>query len=96
MMEYTVRSMDEIETLKGSWTDDPCWDIEDTPGYGVWRDELLTYRIAVEAEQKAKYTAYVGAKTAALGINATLLRYIEQLEGRIEALEARVTRLEAS
>lgn len=94
-MLYTVRSMDELEELKGSWTDDPCWDIEDTPGYELWHDELLTYRKCVEAEHNAKFTAYVGAKTAALGINATLLRYIEQLEGRIEALEARVTRLEA-
>lgn len=94
MMEYTVRSMDEIETLKGQWTDDPCWDIENTPGFEAWHDELLAYSQCVEAEQKAKYTAYVGAKTAALGINATLLQYIEQLEATVKALTERVERME--
>ena len=92
-MEYTVRSMDELEALKGSWTDDPCWDIEDTPGYELWHDELLAYRESVEAEAEREETWRIGYKTAALGINATLLRYIERLESRIDELEQKIEAL---
>ncbi len=87
-LPYTVRSEEEIDTLKADWLDDPCWDIEDTRGFEVWHDELLAWRKESEAVHELEERERVGEKTAELGINATLLEYIEQLERRIAALEA--------
>ena len=38
-----TKTREEIEKLKQSWLNDPCWDIEDTEGFEEHRDELLAY-----------------------------------------------------
>jgi hypothetical protein len=86
---YTVRSLDEIIALKNDWKGDPCWDIEDTPGFEVWHDDLASWRRNYEDGLRHRESLRVGMKTAELGINATLLRYIESLERRIAQLEAK-------
>ena len=45
-----MRTRDEVEKLKEHWAKDPCWDIEDTEGFEEYREELITYRKAKEAE----------------------------------------------
>ena len=87
-LPYTVRSEEELDDLKVDWLDDPCWDIEETPGFEVWHDDLLAWRKEIEAQHALDERDRVGLKTAELGINAALLAYIEQLERRIAALEA--------
>jgi hypothetical protein len=93
-MEYSVRSLQEIEELKNSWQVDPCWDIEETPGYEVWHDELMNWRKDYEERCEWNEMQRVGAKCAELGINAKVLRYIERLEARILSLEEQVKNLE--
>lgn len=44
----------ELEQLKENWKADPVWDIEDTPTFEAYRDELKAYRLQVEAEQRRK------------------------------------------
>ncbi len=35
------RSAEEIEALKNSWCNDPNWDMEDTEGFDLHRDDLV-------------------------------------------------------
>jgi hypothetical protein len=86
-LQYTVRSLDEIQDLKCNWMEDPCWDIEDTPGFEAWHDELAAWRRNYEDGERHRETLRVGAKCAELGINAKLLQHIERLERRIMWLE---------
>lgn len=39
-----------LDELKESWKKDPCWDIEDTEGFGEFHDELLVWRKGYEQE----------------------------------------------
>lgn len=87
---YSVRSLEEIEALKAAWLKDPCWDIEDTEGFEAWHTELLLFRLDIQRDSKAFEAQRIGAKTAALGINATLLQHIEALELRIVQLERQI------
>lgn len=84
---YTVRSIEELDNLKREWSYDPCWDIEDTHGYELWHDELKCWRERHEAQMAQIEAERIGLKTAELGINAALLKYIELLELRIARLE---------
>jgi hypothetical protein len=45
------KTLEEIEKLKRDWKDDPCWDIEDTVGFEEHKEELLDFRLKVEAER---------------------------------------------
>ena len=50
-----VRSDEEIAELKHQWQSDPCWDIEETEGFELYRVELLGYSIVKEKEWAASY-----------------------------------------
>lgn len=49
-----TKTAEEIQALKDNWRKDPCWDIEDTEGFEDHKDELLAYRLEVEAEADRK------------------------------------------
>ena len=53
----TTKTREEIESLKASWSEDPCWDIEDTEGFEEHRAELLAYREKRGAEWAAETKA---------------------------------------
>lgn len=50
-----TRTPEEIEKLKANWLADPCWDIEDQPGFEAHREELLAWRKEYEAKMEAKW-----------------------------------------
>jgi hypothetical protein len=52
------KSPAEVEQLKRNWRVDPCYDIEETPGFEAHYDELLDYRRTVEAQWKADQSKY--------------------------------------
>ncbi len=43
-----VKDEEDIENLKDAWYADPCWNIEDTEGFGEHKDALLAYRAGWE------------------------------------------------
>lgn len=45
-----MKTQEEIEALKSNWIKDPCWDIEDTEGFEDHKEELLAYRLQIEAD----------------------------------------------
>lgn len=50
----TKKTQEEIDALKASWRKDPCWDIEDSDGFEEHKEELIAYRLEVEAEAERK------------------------------------------
>ena len=42
----------DLDNLKSQWLADPCWDLEDTPGYEWARDGLLAFRLEHEAKAR--------------------------------------------
>ena len=88
-MEYTVRSLDEIESLKAQWRNDPHWDIEHTSGFEVWHDELQAFSDAVKKANHKREMDRLWEMSRGLGIegNFALTRYIDSLEQRIHRIE---------
>lgn len=87
----------EIAELKANWQEDPCWDIEDTPGFGAHYAELRTWRQRYELARQGDFYGRMYRKSKELGIegNIILAAYIERLEARLEALEAKIARMPA-
>lgn len=78
-----MKSRAEINELKRNWETDPCWDIEETPGFEKYIDELKNFRLEKEAlDRKAEEQDCIK-----FGVNRDLLRKIVQLEYRISLLE---------
>ena len=50
-------TQEAIDRLKSNWANDPHWDIEDTEGFEEHHDELLKYRLAMEAQWAANEQA---------------------------------------
>lgn len=44
----------EIDALILDWRSDPCWDLEDAPGFEAHKDELRAVREKFEAERAAR------------------------------------------
>ncbi len=44
------KTPEEVKRLKESWRRDPCFDLEDYPGFEDYHDGLLAYRKQTEAE----------------------------------------------
>lgn len=44
------KTTQEIQALKENWKKDPCWDIENTEGFQEHREELIEYRMQMQAE----------------------------------------------
>ncbi len=83
------KSLIDIMELKENWLSDPCWDIEDTPGFELYYHELKDYRENIERVQNERRAARLAATATKLGCSVELVKYIESLEHRIRELESR-------
>lgn len=87
-----MESREEVEKLKQDWKADPCWDIEETEGFGEYKEELLKYRLECEAIWKAecaKRELEIDKKAQKLGIEG-LYRLILKQQSKIEELEEKL------
>lgn len=73
----------DLDALKSSWRNDPCWDIEDTAGYEAYHDELLEYRQSIEKQDEQRLID----RAKAVDCSVETMRFIEMLEIRIRILE---------
>lgn len=104
MPHPTHRTPSEIAHLKENWTDDPCWDVEDTPGFEAHRDELKTWRLEQQAQRDALnaqswQTYQIRSRQARemgldLATDAALFETIRKLVARIETLETQYAALQ--
>ncbi len=89
-----IRSADDIQNLKRSWVNDPCWDIEDTEGFEDHYDELKSYRLEMKAKWDAEHEArkqkeneLLQAEFDKIGILG-LLKMVKDLKERVTDLES--------
>ena len=48
------RTAQELDNLKKDWLADRSWGIEDAPGFGAHKDELLIYRLEQQFDEQCK------------------------------------------
>lgn len=85
----------QIQQLKENWKQDPCWDIEDTPGFEEHHAELLAWRQQYQAERDRERTLRIERRREIVCeqtgiINAETLDALftwQQIEGMIGAQE---------
>lgn len=80
---------EEVMALKHNWLNDPCYDLEDVPGFEEHRAELEAFAKAKQAEWQERRNRVLDEKAAALGVpgNRQLAAYVMELEHRIRSLE---------
>jgi len=81
------RTEAEIAELKRNWTNDPCWDIEDTEGFEYHYMELRRWREALEDERRVQEINRITTRGAHLGFTYDQMRFMEGLERQIKALQ---------
>jgi hypothetical protein len=91
-----VKTSQEIEDLKQSWLQDPCWDIETTEGFEEHKKELLAFREQTEKLWEDARLEELQKKSVELGCpgNHALVRRFEVMQDRFDELLAKVERLE--
>jgi hypothetical protein len=45
----------EVESLMRDWAADPCWDLEETPGFEEFREELTEFAERTRKEGERRY-----------------------------------------
>lgn len=80
-----MKTKDEVQALKDSWSKDPCWDIEDTEGFEDHYEELLAYRKEAGEERDRQYEERIAKRARKVlvetGIeNATIAQSIMTYE----------------
>ena len=83
------KTEEEIDKLKSSWAEDPCWDIEETEGFERHFYELLAFRQEKERIWDMRYAErkrIVDEKADELGTRG-LYRLILGLQEQVEKLE---------
>lgn len=90
-----MATRDDVEKLKVSWLRDPNWDIEDTPGFEEFKDELLAFHKEQDEkweraafERKVKRGEKVGAWTGIYDIDlAEYLSTPDEIENAVSRLD---------
>lgn len=87
--QYLPKSDQQIEDLKADWLNDPCYDLEETPGFEHHYLELKNFSELSKKNWELQRNREINAKAHELGIpgNKDLARYIMMLEDRLEKLE---------
>lgn len=80
---------EEVQNLKKSWYDDPCWDIETTDGFENHKEELRQYRMECEEKWDAIYQEKLQKMAHMIGIpdNLKMAKYLQILENRVVRIE---------
>jgi hypothetical protein len=86
-----MATVEDVVNLEYQWVDDPIWDLENTPGFEAYHEELLAFRLKTEADWRRVADEKTQDFAALLGIkdNLALARYLEVLKGRIDKLEGK-------
>jgi hypothetical protein len=82
-----TKTRSEIDDLKAQWKADPCWDIEDTPGFEEHKPELLKYRLEIDAAWVNSEKVRLNDKADELHCSVDLVIYLETLEDKIKKLQ---------
>ncbi|GGB53221.1 hypothetical protein GCM10011607_12180 [Shewanella inventionis] len=100
MNALEIKTREEIEDLKRDWKNDPCWDIENTEGFEVHKNELKAYSDECELEwsktaekRKARENKKLEEELERIGALG-MLKMIKALKSRLNEAEERIYNLE--
>lgn len=85
-----VRTKEELRILKAQWKLDPCWDIENTEGFGCHYQELLEFRRDQEKQWLDEINEIRSARAEKYKISPELSDLIGYMLDRISKLEAKL------
>lgn len=85
-----LKSKEEIESLKRNWESDPCRDIEGTEGFEAHHDELLAYRLKMEAQWSQERYDEIDRKATQLRCSHELAEYIMGLERQLASMNQEI------
>jgi len=90
-----TRTEQELNDLKRSWKNDPCWDIEDTEGFEAHYSELVNFKIeAIQAWQDEwKQKCLSKACEAGIPGNFQFGQYLVRQEQNLDRLWLKVAKL---
>lgn len=82
----------EVESLKRDWAADPCWDLEETPGFEEFRDELTEFAARTREKGERRYRKALEEYAERIGVpgNLILAERFRSLERRVAAVENRL------
>lgn len=90
----TLRTDQEIESLKDSWKNDPCWDIETTDGFEAYRIPLQAWRKKYVADLEDSQQADLEREAIKLGLNVADTHALRSARRRVaKETEAAVIQL---
>ena len=86
------KTIQEVEKLKLSWKEDPCWDLSETDGFEDYKEELKIFQEKCEKEwekQIAEKEAKIDEEARLLGIEG-LYRIILRQQQIIDDLKEQI------
>lgn len=75
---------EQIQKLKDNWSQDPCWDIEDTEGFEAHKEELLAFRRQKEAEWEIRRIARLESQAKELGVDLRTAERVSDLQAQAD------------
>lgn len=84
-----IPSPEDVARLKESWVKDPCWDIEESVGFEMYREELEAFAAAKKAEWAAARQKGLEARAKIAGLPMHIHEKVEQMEQMANHREAK-------
>lgn len=85
-----MKTREDVEFLKSNWISDPCWDIEDTPDFEEYSNELLKFRMMMESKWTKDYDDMIQSIAQKYRCSNELAEYIYKLEMRLQKIEDKI------
>lgn len=91
-----MATREQVEALKRDWRWDPCYEIEETPGFEEHEEELRAYHEEFVRQNRARRDEELRKKALRMGCpgNVELAAYVEELELALSSLGERLDSLE--
>lgn len=91
-----MATREQVEALKRDWKRDPCYEIEETPGFEEHREELRAYNEEFVRQNLKRRDEMLREKALRMGCpgNVELAAYVEGLELALDSLGERLDNLE--
>jgi valyl-tRNA synthetase len=89
-----MRTRDEVEALKQSWLEDPCFDLYGEEGFEEYRDELTNFAQEWTEKWRAEHEQKIKQQMFKLDCSYAMASYTLDLELSLNILKSKVRFLE--
>jgi hypothetical protein len=85
-----MMNREDVESLKQAWLFDPSWDIEDTLEFQDYHDELLAFRLQIEAKAAQEHRLAINQLALELDCSNAVAERIARLESQVVQLASKL------